>query len=313
MNSTAPLSRRFLQTKFWRINSKNVVMKTLEWLAYSNVFTGLCAMSLVLMNYSFLNIPLESLHLVDIAVVGIFTMLGYQFPYTTAKRPVFATLSRSIWYKQHSTVIRLLVTVELSILLILLFYISFYKILILIAVAIVGCGYYGLLSYPIGNKKWRWRQYTFGKIGSICTVWLLLTIALPLADILHLLSINKILILSFMRLIFIAALCLIFDIRDITTDLELRLPTFATKLGIAHARTLVLVLAVFYFLVGMYFWQNFIIALLPIIIFIWTLNLLLWQRKARSELFYLLLVDGAMLIPYLIFIVIHLFYNVIIK
>lgn len=309
MNSYKAKYLIFLLHRFWQ----NVGLRLIQWLAYSNVFTGLCAISLVLIGYSFLKINLETLSLTDIGVIGLFTTLGYQFPYIINKQTVFATEARTEWYRNHTSAIRQLVAVELTILAVSLFNISFYKILILAAVTIIGLGYYGVLSYPFGNKKWDCRQYPFGKIGSICIVWLLLTIALPVADILHLISSYKILILCFMRLLFIAALCLIFDIRDIKTDLDLRLPTLATKLGFSNARTLVLLLSTFYFLIGIFFWQNIVLALLPLIIFLWILKILHWQKQPRTEVFYLLVVDGAMVIPYLIFIIIHLFYNLIIN
>lgn len=267
-----------------------------------NLFTGVCAIGLSIFSFNFFaKIPTYS-DLATILGTGLFISLGYQFPYLFNKN-WFTNLHRSVWIARHFKELRILFTIELIIFLYLLVLMNIYQGLIFIHLGILGWLYYSGFSMNSQFSKTRitLRNLPYMKTICISYVWAVVTIGVPLQPYWHSLDFIEVVFLIIMRFILIAVLCLIFDLRDIATDTQEKVPTVPVKYGFQVTYWVIFVLLIFYMCGMIYKWGNSPIAFGFSIIGLWILALLYGQKRHSNDYFYLFLVDGTMLLPVMVY------------
>ncbi len=118
--------------------------------------------------------------------------------------------------------------------------------IVAVASGIVALAYF-LPAIPFVNRK-RLRDYGITKITMLTAVWTIATAVLPLMY-------WKVQVIDYpfeilLRYVFVFALCILFDIRDMQVDISNNIATLPNKIGIAYAFTLVHVSLVLFFMLS---------------------------------------------------------------
>lgn len=156
-----------------------------------------------------------------------------------------------------------------------------------------------------GDKKIAIRDLPFAKIFVISLVWSLVMVALPIADaegIVKLKESSSLFLLA-EQFLFIFAITLPFDIRDLRYDMESNIKTIPTYLGIR--KTIILshvILMIFLALKAIQFYgfnqmtlERFVATALTVVI---VMVIIAFTNRRRPELFFSGLIDGTMLLMY---------------
>lgn len=155
------------------------------------------------------------------------------------------------------------------------------------------------------DKKIAIRDLPFAKIFIISLVWSLVMVALPIADAegIGKLKESSSLFLLAEQFLFIFAITLPFDIRDLRYDMESNIKTIPTYLGIR--KTIILshiILVVFLVLKAIQFYgfnqmtlERFVATSITVVI---VMIIIAFTNRRRPELFFSGLIDGTMLLMY---------------
>ncbi len=155
---------------------------------------------------------------------------------------------------------------------------------------------YFLPFLPFNTKK-RLRDYGWLKILILSFVWTFATTVLPIIY-LHAQIINYIFDI-FGRFLLIFVLCILYDIRDITIDSKTNIKTLPTLIGLKKSYVLIYFLLIAFLIASIlqYFRFHIIERLFSAFFTIIIIRLvILFLKKYPSEIAYLLLADGVMLI-----------------
>ncbi len=285
--------------------------KLLQFIFYSNYFYGVCAVALsveaTLQQHSALN------GFWYFFLIFVTTVLYYAYPYIR-KGSGRSRNPRTNWYTKHHDFTRwnqITITIILLISLI-LFLSNFWKVLlnvpsahwllILIFPVVAGL-YYGVNSL---FGKYNLRKIGWLKPFIIGFTWAGLVTVYPVLfyDITNKLDykLNWIGGLLFLKnFMFVTVLCIMFDIKDYAADYISRLKTFVVQVGLRKTIFYILlplsvtglVSFIFYAMTHQFHLVKVLLNIIPFILLVivgWSLH------KRRSLLYYLIIVDGLMLI-----------------
>ena len=276
-----------------------------QFLIYSNLFTGLCACSLSISSFYFLNILPIGSDIAEFVASGLFIALGYQFPYMLNKN-WFTNNTRLVWFSQNNMKMRILVFIEIVVFSLMLFQMSSFQVLLFVHLAIIGWCYYQGFSIPNkSHTNYTLRNLPHAKTLSIGYVWAVATAIIPLGQHLSHLHWGNIVLLAVMRIALVCSLCLIFDLRDKTQDDQCKLPTLPVKYGLSATYCVIFILLAIYTLTLVLNFGITIFSMGFIIMVFWICLLLQWQKNRIDDFFYLVMVDGTMILPFVIGILFH--------
>lgn len=212
---------------------KKIFQSVFDFLLFSNVFMALCAVAQALVTFHLLQTP------------PIYTVLGLLFASTLGiynfcilidknNNPQQSPYIRIRWFYAHH---RLMVTITIICLLCLVplfFLVSIQSRLLLIFLGILSFAY-GLPLFTVGDHKFGLRNIPGLKPILITIVWTLSIVMLPVfeaeemrtADV----SMRDTMLLVTKRFLFIAALTIPFDIRDLFEDRKTNLRTIPVVWG----------------------------------------------------------------------------------
>lgn len=272
----------------------NPLKKILDFIVYSNFFISACVAfftiqtALVFQNHSetILEFALPNF-------IATFILYNFQRLYFGAKHP------ESPKYYWHTKNRRLIFT-----LILLLIVCCFTPVWILFSENPTNLIAYGCLfvfSTFYFLPPFNLRKYGVLKPFMIAFVFVCISIILPLLP-----KINfAITVYAIGQFSFIAALAMLFDIRDLENDKTENVITTPVKSGIKTAKFITVVLLLIYFISSVYLSQiNFIMT--AIIILILSLALTLFAKPNRHNYFYLFLVDGLIILQCLLFLSVKL-------
>ncbi|MFD0748621.1 UbiA family prenyltransferase [Mucilaginibacter calamicampi] len=282
---------------------KKIFQSVLDFLLFSNVFMALCAVAQALVTF----------HLLQTA--PIYTVLGLLFASTLGiynfcilidkkNNPQQSPYIRIRWFYAHH---RLMVTITIVCLLCLVplfFLISVQSRLLLIFLGVLSFAY-GLPLFSVGDHKFGLRNIPGLKPFLITLVWTLSIVLLPILEAQDIdnidISMRDSFILLAKRFLFIAALTVPFDIRDLFEDRKTNLRTIPVVWGERKAYLFC------QFLLGGYivllflfhnngfnanFWALTVVALLTG----WLIFKSNWQKNEYYYFFYL---DGVLILQYI--------------
>ena len=184
--------------------------------------------------------------------------------------------------------------------LLLIFTLSWYQILVMIVPGILSM----LYVLPVFKRQRRLRDIHFIKIFVIALVWAVLTVLLPLAGCLDCTSKEAHYLLFIERFVFIFAITLPFDIRDLKVDAEHNVKTISAKIGTSMTWILCLtLLGLSTFIIGYLSYHGLLIHPLFWIHFatnFLTLICILMAFWRKHDWYYTGLLDGTMYLPFAI-------------
>lgn len=300
----------FPPTTTSKVNSVNTKNKLLEFIFYGNYFYGVCAVALSIETSLQQHFSLNGL--LYFVLIFMTTVLYYVYPYV--KKRSRGNNPRTNWYTQHYNLMRwnqITITVILLISLVLFVNQQWGKLLntrpaewlLFFIFPVAGSLYYG--------SGFLFGKYSLRKIGwlkpfVIGFTWAGLVTIYPVLfyDMINGLhyKFNSVGGLLFLKnLMFITVLCIMFDIKDYTVDYITRLKTFVVQAGLRKTIFYVLMplsiigLASF-ILYGIVHQFQVIKILLNTIPFVLLIIVIYSLHKRRSLLYYLVIVDGLMLV-----------------
>ncbi len=259
---------------------------------YGAVFISLCTVALCMETSFLLDLPFNSFFFY--LVVFSATLGQYNIHYYI-KRTANPDSDRFFWSINHKRIHLIFNLIGAIGLIIGLTGLQPKNFLVLGIIAVITI----LYSFPFLPFKYKKRLKDFGliKILTLSYVWTLITVWFPMIT---LTTVTKNFELVFMqRFIFIFILCLAFDIRDVDSDKRERIHTLPVSIGRKWSYWLANVLLLLF--VGLSFWQfkitgklmqfNAMVASALVTYFV-----IDYSRKRNTDLFYLAVVDGMMML-----------------
>ena len=282
---------------------KKIFLPALDLLLFSNIFMGLCAVAQGLLTFYLVGSKpaYPVLGLLFTSTLGIY---NFCILITRPKHPELSPQYRVRWFFAHYRLMITLTMVAMLSLVPLFFLISLSSKILLIFLAILSFAY-GLPLFAIGDRKFGLRNIPGLKLFLITLVWTLSIVLLPVleAQANHLASISfqDTTVLITKRFLFIAAVAIPFDIRDLFEDKQFGLKTIPVALGEKNAYLFCQLLLAGY-LVLLFFFRNkgfntdFFALAVGIILTGWLIFRSKWEKNEYYYFFYL---DGALIVQYL--------------
>lgn len=275
-----------------------------DFLLFSNLFMALCAVAQALV--TFMLIGSKPVFLV-LAILFLSTFFIYNFSILLSKpkQPENSPFKRAHWYSAHHKLMVVLTIVSAILLLPLFFMVTVESRLLLIFLSFLSLGY-GLPLFTAGNQKFGLRNIPGLKLLLIGFTWTLSVVLLPIIEAKNnffLLVYNKdILLLTTKRFLFITAMAIPFDIRDLFQDRKLGLKTVPVVFGEKNAYLLCqFLLAGYLILLFLFkahgFDSNFFALTITILLAEW---LILRSKFEKNEYYYFFYVDGVLILQYIL-------------
>lgn len=284
----------------------------MRFIFFGNYFYGACAVALSVEAAVQQHVPLNEL--LFYVLVFLSSVIYYNIAYIT-ERPAPEYNERTRWYNQHLAIIRrtqLFLIIVFAACAVLFFLrhlsavmrISLSTWLIMAAIPFVGVLYYGINHKVM--RRFNLRRIGWLKPFSIGLCWAGLVSIFPIiyqhiqtrTDY-HLTFFSFVLFIK--NFMFISLLCILFDIKDYSSDFNLRLKTFVVEMGLRNTIFLIIIpLSIIgfgsflaYTIAHHFGMVRIIINSIPFILLI-TVSYSLQRR--RSILYYLIIIDGLMLV-----------------
>jgi len=282
---------------------RKLLLPAFDFLLFSNVFMALCAVAQGLL--SFYLIGSQPVYPV-LGLLFVATLAIYNFSILLSKpaQPKDSPYKRVQWFFAHY---RLMVTVTIVCILALVplfFLVSSSSRILLIFLALLSFAY-GLPLFTMGDKKFGLRNIPGLKLLLIALVWTMSSVLLPIleAQASHLatISMRDTTILIAKRFLFISALAIPFDIRDLFEDKQFGLKTIAVAWGEKNAYLFCQVLLAGYIALLFLFRNHgfntdFWALSASVVLTGWLIFKSKWERDEYYYFFYL---DGVLILQYL--------------
>jgi len=289
---------------------KKVLLSILDFLLFSNVFIALCAVAQCLVTYHLLQAQPDKY----VLAFTFFATLGlYNFSMLLAKpkNPQNSPYVRVRWIFSHH---RLIISITLiSILCVIplgLWYLSIESQFLMVFTGLLAVGY-NVPFLTLNQQQIGLRNIPGIKLFLIALVWSVSCVLLPIVELekshdIHISSAAMLLLVA-KRFLFIAAITVPFDIRDLFQDKLYALKTIPVILGEKKAYLFCQILLIGYFALLLLFKQasypDVIALTITLIIAGW---LIFKSNIKKNEYYYFLYLDGTMLLQYLVLILFSL-------
>jgi 4-hydroxybenzoate polyprenyltransferase len=283
---------------------KKLLQPVFDFLLFSNVFMALCAVAQGLVVFYLIGSP--PLYTIC-ALLFVSTIAVYNFSLLLTK-PKNPEKTRERWFFAHHRLMVTITIVAVLSLIPLFFLISMESRILLIFLAVISFAY-SLPLFSLGDQKFGLRNIPGLKQFLITLVWTMSSVLLPVleAQDMHLtnISLRDTTLLLAKRFLFIAALTVPFDIRDLFEDRESGLKTVPVVIGEKRAYLFCQVLLAGY-IVLLFLYRNngfnadFFALTLTAILAGWLIFKSKWKRNEYYYFFYL---DGVLILQYVMLVV----------
>lgn len=265
----------------------------LKWMLYSSLFAGFCALGLSMATDKLLtgSFHFSVLHLFIFA--NTITIYNVHYCY---KQPPYLLSERYQWSTTKKNVHKSLIILGISISLACLVLLPITIWLASLALGVLALAY----SFPLlpisSNKKLR----NFGLLKPVLLslVWVCVTTLLP--AIYHQQFPNMLLLEGCKRFIFMLALCITFDIKDLATDRTQNTFTLAVRLGTTHSYTIIYILLICFSLLSFITfignWESINALYGNLALSLLALAAIQKTKLYKQDWYYLLVIDGLMLV-----------------
>jgi 4-hydroxybenzoate polyprenyltransferase len=278
---------------------KKIFDKALDYVLFSNVFIGLCAVAQAKVTYYLLNAECDK-HVLGILFFATIALYNFSMLLSRPAEPQKSPFKRVRWIDSHyRLMISLTLIAILSTIVAALFLSTASQILLLFLGVIAVC--YNLPIFTMGDLKFGLRNVPGLKLFLIALIWSLSCVLLPIVELgntqLVVIPPNDIILLIAKRFLFIAAITVPFDIRDLYQDKTYDLKTIPVVLGERKAYMVCQGLLVAYlfllFLFTRQFSPDFFALTLNILLTGWLIFKSEWKK---NEYYYFLYLDGTMIL-----------------
>lgn len=280
-----------------------------KFIFYGNYFYGVCAIALSIEAMLQQHLPLHNpFYFITVFCI---TVVFYSWAYIT-ETSSNSVNERTLWYKKNKIVVLTsqallsFFAIGYGIVFIQYHWSSLFSIkplqfFLIILFPLVGLLYYGVSGtrYSLRNIGWL-KPFVIGFAwAGLVTIYPLIFYSLEKNTAFEITVLSLLLFLK--NFMFVSVLCIMFDIKDYVSDSELNLHTFAVKFGLRKT-IFFIILPLCIIGLGTFVWyglhQNFhqIKILLNVVPFVLVLLTAYSLHLRRSLLYYLIVVDGLMLV-----------------
>jgi 4-hydroxybenzoate polyprenyltransferase len=283
---------------------KKLFQPAFDFLLFSNIFMALCAVAQGLVSFYLIGAKpvFPVIGLLFTSTLGIY---NFSILFPKPKQPEKSTHKRIRWFFSHY---RLMVTITIVCLLSLipLFFLMTTESRILLIFLSVISFFYSIPIFTVGDQKFGLRNIPGLKQFLITLVWTMSTVLLPVLEAQHIhltgISMRDTTILIAKRFLFIAALTIPFDIRDLFEDKQSGLKTVPVVWGEKNAYLFCQVLLAGYIVLLFLFRNNgFSNDFWALTITAFLTGWLIFKSKwEKNEYYYFFLMDGVLILQYLV-------------
>lgn len=275
--------------------------QALDCLLFSNIFIALCAVAQGLVTYQLLGTKPES-HVLGLLFCSTLALYNFSILLSKPAKPEKSPFRRVRWIFSHYRLTITLTMIAVFSILPLVFFLNTSSKILLVSLALVSVAY-SLPIFSINDKHFGLRNIPGVKLFLIAAVWSLSCVLLPILELESSIeasvSMNDSIILIAKRFLFIAAITVPFDIRDLFQDKTNELKTIPVILGERKALLICQGLLVIYLILLFLFTKsidgNFLGLMLTIILSGWLIFKSTWQKNEYYYFFYL---DGTMIVQF---------------
>lgn len=281
---------------------KKGLLAILDFLLFSNLFIGICAVAQGLVTYHLLQVPPDTyiLAFLFFATIGLYNLsMLLAKPVHPEKSPFI----RVRWIFSHHRMIISITLISLLCLIPLgLWYLSIESKLLMTFTGLLAVGY-NVPFLTLNQQKIGLRNIPGIKLFLIALVWSVSCVLLPIVELERSYQINissaDTLLLVAKRFLFIAAITVPFDIRDLFQDKLYALKTIPVMLGEKKAYIFCQFLLIGYLALLLLFRQatyaDVIATTLTLVLTGW---LIFKSNIKKNEYYYFFYLDGTMLLQY---------------
>jgi 4-hydroxybenzoate polyprenyltransferase len=277
------------------------IRQALDFLLFSNLFIALCAVAQGLLTYHLLDAK-PNKYVLGMLFCSTIAMYNYSMLLSKPANPQKSPFHRVRWIFSHYRLTITITIIAILSLIPLVLFLSAESKILLFFLALLSVGY-NLPIFTLHDRKFGLRNIPGIKLFLISVVWSLSCVLLPILELESLqttiIPATATLLLIAKRFVFIAAITIPFDIRDLFQDRYNDLKTIPVILGEKKAYWFCLALLLIYMVLLLLFTQkpdlDFIGLLITIILTGWLIFRSEWER---NEYFYFLYLDGTMVIQY---------------
>jgi len=283
---------------------KKAFFSTLDFFLFSNIFIAFCAVAQGLVTYYLLQLPPDKYILM---FVFCSTLLVYNLSMLLSKPkdPQKSPFKRVRWiFSHHRLIISITLIATLCIIPLGLWYLSIQSQLLMVFVGIIAVAY----NFPflkLNDKKIGLRNLPGIKLFLIAFVWATSCVLLPIVQLESNLGLSitlgATLLLVAKRFLFICAITIPFDIRDLFQDKLYELKTIPVMLGEKKAWIFCQALLILCFVLLVLFTKEFNLDVLGLALTLFLTGWLIFKSNIkRNEYFYFFFLDGTMILQFVI-------------
>jgi 4-hydroxybenzoate polyprenyltransferase len=289
---------------------KKVIYSVLDFLLFSNLFIAVCAVAQGLITYHLLKVPADKyvLAFIFFATIGLY---NFSMLLSKPKKPEDSPFKRVRWiFSHHRMIISITLISLLCLVPLFLLYLSIESKLLMLFTGLVAVGY-NIPFLTLNNENIGLRNIPGIKLFLIAMVWAVSCVLLPIMELQHSNQLNitpgDTLLLVFKRFLFVAAITVPFDIRDLFQDKLYALKTIPVMLGEKRAYIFCQFLLLGYLLLLLLFRQATYPDIAAVILNLAVTGWLIFKSNIKkNEYYYFLYLDGTMLLQYVLLMVFSL-------
>lgn len=288
---------------------KKLLQPVFDFLLFSNVFMALCAVAQGLVTFYLIGSKpdFRVVWLLFTATLGVY---NFSLLITKPKESLQSSYPRVQWFLKHYNIMITLTIVALMSLIPLFFLISMESRILMVFLSILSF-FYSIPVFTLGDQKFGLRNIPGLKQFLITLVWTMSTVLLPILEAqehhLSSISMRDTTILVAERFLFIAALTIPFDIRDLFQDQKSGLKTMPVVWGEKKAYLFCLGLLICYVLLLLLFRNNgfnpdFWALTITVALAAWLIFKSTWTK---NEYYYSFFVDGILILQFVLLIAVN--------
>lgn len=278
------------------------VRQTLDFLLFSNIFIALCAVAQGLVTYHLLDAKPEK-YVLGLLFCSTLALYNFSILLSKPAKPEKSSFRRVRWIFSHYRLTITLTIISVFSILPLIFFLNTSSMILMVFLGIISVAY-SLPIFSIQDKRFGLRNIPGVKLFLISMVWALSCVLLPILELENNINaaptFNDTILLLTKRFLFIAAITVPFDIRDLFQDRRLDLKTIPVLVGekksLFVCQGLLLAYLVLLFMFTNKIDGNFFALTLTIILSGWLIFRSKWEK---NEYYYFLFLDGTMILQYL--------------
>ncbi len=274
---------------------KKIIRPSLDFLLFSNIFIGLCAVAQAGVTYHLLNAKCDK-YVLGLLFCSTLALYNFSMFLAKPKEPKKSPFRRVRWIFGHYNLMVTITLVAVLCIVPMIFFLSAASQMLLLFLGVISVAY-NLPLFTVNDKKFSLRNIPGLKLFIIALTWSLSCVLLPIIETGYQIPAGDTMVLIAKRFLFVAAITVPFDIRDLFQDRNQNLKTIPVMLGEKKALIFCqLLLAIYISLLFLYTKSvdaDFIGLALTIILAGW---LIFKSRLEKNEYYYFFFLDGTMIL-----------------